>query len=63
MVKLLKKMDISKIEDIPNSQFAELKRRITWAANGAFLHQLYFQNLGNNKSKPGPNTLKLIKKD
>jgi Fe-Mn family superoxide dismutase len=64
MVSLLEKTDFSKIkDDVPNSQFAQLKRRITWAANGAYLHELYFGNIGENESKPGKSTLELIKKD
>jgi Fe-Mn family superoxide dismutase len=64
MIAILEKTDFSKIkDDLPNSQFAQLKRRITWAANGAYLHQLYFSNLGAANSKPGKNTLQLIKQD
>lgn len=63
MVSVLDKTNFSKIkDDIPNSQFAQIKRRITWAANGAYLHELYFGNLGG-KSSPGKCTLQLIKKD
>jgi Fe-Mn family superoxide dismutase len=64
MVSLLEKTNFDKIqEDIPNSQFAQLKRRITWAANGAYLHELYFGNLGNENTKPGKVTLEIIKQD
>lgn len=64
MMSLLKKTNFEKIkDDLPNSQFAQLKRRITWAANGAYLHELYFGNLGNKNSKPGKCTLNLLKKD
>ena len=64
MVSLLDKTDFSKIkDDIPNSQFSQLKRRITWAANGAYLHDLYFSNIGNTNTKPGKYTLEIIKND
>ncbi len=64
MVSLLEKTDFSKIkDDVPNSRFAELKRRVTWAANGAYLHELYFGNMSKENTKPGKETLELIKKD
>lgn len=64
MMSLLEKTDFSKIKnDIPNSDFANLKRRVTWAANGAYLHQLYFENILGEKNKPGSCTLETIKKD
>lgn len=64
MISLLEKTDFSEIKnDIPNSQFAELKRRVTWAANGAYLHELYFGNINGEDTKQGKYTLQLIKKD
>lgn len=64
MISLLKETDFSKIkDDVPGSQFAEIKRRITWASNGAFLHDLYFNNIGNNNTKPGKYTINTIKED
>jgi Fe-Mn family superoxide dismutase len=46
------------------SEWGELKRRETWAHNGALLHQMYFENLGEaGKSKPGAITRKLIERD
>lgn len=64
MVSLLEKTNFSKIRDnVPNSQFGELQRRVTWAANGAYLHELYFGNIGGEDTKPGKYTLELIKKD
>lgn len=64
MMDLLEKTDFSKIkDDLPNSDFAQLKRRVTWAANAAYLHELYFENTTGNNSKPGQCTADLIKKD
>lgn len=64
MMSMLMKTDFNKIkDDLPNSQYAQLKRRITWAANGAYLHELYFGNLGGKGTKPSSCTLELIKKD
>ena len=43
------------------STFGELKRRETWAHNGALLHQMYFENLaGAGLTKPEPRTTELI---
>lgn len=64
MMSLLEKTDFNKIkDDLPNSPFAQIKRRITWAANGAYLHELYFSNLGGELTKPGKCTLQLMKQD
>lgn len=63
MVDLLSKMRPGEIEDVPNSEFAELKRRISWASNGAYLHELYFGNLGGEGTNPGTMTKELIKQD
>ncbi|HNT00142.1 MAG TPA: hypothetical protein PKL73_24490, partial [Polyangiaceae bacterium] len=46
------------------SEWGELKRRETWAHNGALLHQMYFENLTEaNSTKPGTKTTKLIERD
>lgn len=64
IIALLEKTDFSKIkEDVPNSQFSQLKRRVTWASNGAYLHELYFENINGKKTKPESYTLNLIEKD
>lgn len=61
--KILQETDFSKIEDIPSSTFAHLKRRVIWAANGAYLHELYFRNISGKNTKPGKCTSQLIKRD
>lgn len=64
MMELLEKTNFSKIkDDLPNSDFAQLKRRVTWAANGAYLHELYFGNTTGENTKPGKCTIDLIKND
>lgn len=45
------------------SEFGELHRRLTWAHNGVFLHQLYFDNLGGDSKSPEYRTLKFINQD
>lgn len=46
------------------SEWGELKRRETWAHNGALLHQMYFENMTEaNTTKPGVKTAKLIERD
>jgi Fe-Mn family superoxide dismutase len=36
------------------NEFSELKRREAVAFNGAFLHELYFENISSEKSEPVP---------
>jgi Fe-Mn family superoxide dismutase len=38
------------------------KKTETYSLNGVILHELYFQNLGNSPSTPGPKTTKLLNK-
>jgi len=46
------------------SEWGELKRRETWAHNGALLHQMYFENLAENgTTKPGSKVTRLIERD
>jgi len=46
------------------SEWGELKRRETWAHNGALLHQMYFENLAENgTTKIGGKVQKLIARD
>ncbi len=49
--KKLKNEDPSKANYSFN-EFSELKRREAVAFNGAFLHELYFENLGNEGAEP-----------
>lgn len=53
----------SKDSNIHHSDFGELKRRFTWAHNGVFLHQMYFENLGGKNSTPNSKARRLIKED
>jgi superoxide dismutase, Fe-Mn family len=41
-------------------EYAELKRRYAVPYNGAFLHELYFDNLGNGGTTPSPQFEKLV---
>ena len=43
-------------------EFSELKRREGVAFNGAYLHELYFENLSGDKSKPSEALKNVIKK-
>lgn len=45
------------------SPFRELKVEETYAVNGQLLHELYFENMGNNSSKVGAQTRELIEKN
>jgi Fe-Mn family superoxide dismutase len=46
------------------SEWGELKRRETWAHNGALLHQMYFENLAEpGTTKPGAVTSQLVERD
>lgn len=45
---------------ITYSPYRALKIAETFAVNGSLLHELYFENMRANDSKPGPNTMKLI---
>jgi Fe-Mn family superoxide dismutase len=45
------------------SEIGELRRRLTWAHNGSFLHQLYFENIGGSSKVPEYRTAKLINDD
>lgn len=44
------------------SVFRELKIEESYAVNGSILHELYFENLGIEKTTPGNEMLKLIEK-
>ena len=64
IMNLIQDTDFAKIKGkVPNSNFAHLKRRVVWAANGAYLHELYFGNISGKNTKPGKCTLQLIKED
>lgn len=56
----LKTADLSKANNVTSSPFRGLKLAETFAMNGDILHRLYFQNMGNQGSHIGKETLKLI---
>ncbi len=58
----LKTVDRANSANITYSPFRALKIAETFALNGSILHELYFENLGTG-SKPGPQTLALIKEN
>ncbi len=45
------------------SEIGELRRRLTWAHNGVFLHQLFFENLGGDSKAPEYRSSKMITTD
>ncbi|HKL98583.1 MAG TPA: Fe-Mn family superoxide dismutase [Mobilitalea sp.] len=45
------------------SYFRECKRGETFALNGVILHELYFENIGGNKTGPDPTTKKALEID
>jgi len=63
IVELLEKAD-SNAANPHFSEWGELKRRESWAHNGALLHQLYFENLGEaGTTKPEKRAIAIINRD
>lgn len=54
---LLRKLRETAPEDIC---FSELKRRFGWEFSGMRLHEYYFENLGKERSSPGPALLEWL---